>query len=184
MGSLLRLVSCQVRLNPDCVWFGYLRDPAWGANGKLYGIENGLQLYVTGGPIDYANPASNSVSAFGPSDLNEATDLSTTPDGATLLFVAGIGTQNIYAFDVGSQQITQLTSGGNGQRHPRTDGRNLFYIQDCCASASGSVVFTGPVLHRMPFRINQTTDSPMGQFAIQGSDGPVSVKGTFGVAVR
>jgi hypothetical protein len=176
-----RLVACQARSNPACVWFDYLRDPAWDRGGLLYGIEDGKQFFVTTGPINYADPAANRVAPFGPSDLNDAGNLSLAPDNKTVLFAAGIGLQNIYAYNLDSGDIRQLTSGGNGQRFPRTDGSSLFYIQDCCASESGGYVAAGPVLHQIPLRLDQTTDSPFNQYAVRADEGPVSVSAAFGL---
>jgi WD40-like Beta Propeller Repeat len=186
-----RTVVCETRVtpNPSCVFFNFIRDPAWTPDNKLIGLENGNQFYINNQVTNFANPASNQLLKVGPGNLDRAQGSSMSPDGKTIVFSRNTGVDKVYGLDVASGVVTPLTADGIGQYHPAVspDGAYLAYRAQCCQTApnSAGAVSTGSRLHAIPFKPGITTSTPYAvNFLTDAQGKSINVGRSYGITPK
>jgi hypothetical protein len=179
-----RVVTCETSFKKQCVYFNNLSDPAWLPDNRLVTINYGRQIYVSNTRINFDDPSSNDVTPLGSPTLVKAEDLDITPDGQHAVF----SSQNrIYALNLKTTVVSQLTSGGLGQFRPAIspNGKFLFYMQQCCQERPGPGVATSLRVHGIALKINGVTETPYLKFVYRDAQGkPVKTDGQFGVTTR
>jgi hypothetical protein len=183
-----RVVTCTTQTDQDCVYFDNLRDPTWLPDNRLVGINYKRQFYISNGPVNFANPARSRIDPIGPNNLDQPESPETTPDGKNILFSTDEPNGHVYALDLSSQTVKQLTAGGWNQSRPMVspDGQSLLYMQRCCQSIPGGVNTVGSAssyrIHRIPLNTRASTQTPYTQFVIRNAAGKtVPSDGRYGV---
>jgi Tol biopolymer transport system component len=181
-----RVVTCETQGEHRCVYFDNLRDPAWLPDNRFVGINYGRQLYISNGPINFANPAQNRVDVIGPNTLDRASVAATSPNGKYVVFSSNAGVPRVYALNLQSGRVTTLTSDGIGQYTPliSNDGQFLYYIQQCCQRSPtlGGGVATSGHLHRIAFRPDITTPTPYLKNVVRDAEAnPLDPDNQYGV---
>jgi hypothetical protein len=193
LGSLLdngergdRVVTCETMGEHRCVYFDNLRDPAWLPDNRFVAINYGRQLYISNGPVNFANPSQSRVDVIGPGNLDRASIAATSPNGKYVVFSSKAGVPRVYALNLQSGRVKTLTSDGIGQYTPliSNDGQFLYYIQQCCQKSPTGAggVATGGRLHRIPFRPDITTSTPYLKNVVRDAeDSPLDPDDQYGV---
>jgi hypothetical protein len=177
-----RVYFCGTGENNDCYYYENLGDPEWLPDGRLLAVnifEDRTRggLYATDAPLTVANATPTNINRIGPDALDNARDPVATPDGKTIIL--GMGTlQNIYAIDIASKQVKQITKDGIEQYRPAVseDNATLFYIQKCCPTTVAADP-TGSAIHAIPLNRSTTTSTPTSKNYLTYANGE-SVKNT------
>jgi hypothetical protein len=181
-----RVVTCETSFKKSCVYFDNLSDPAWLPDNRLLTINYGRQVYVTNTRVDFDDPSSNKVTPIGSPTLLKAEDLDVTLDGQQAVF----SSQNrVYALNLKTTVVRQLTSGGLGQFRPMIspNGKVLFYLQQCCQERPGlgGSVATSLRVHGIGLKIDAVTETPYLKFVFRDAAGsPVKASGRYGVTIN
>ena len=97
--------------------------------------------------------------------------------------IVGLGVrQNIYAVDIVTGAVQQLTKGGLEQYTPLVsgDGKVLFYVQQCCP-VSAVAPASGSVLHAVALDLNAVTSTPSNVNYISNASGtPIDASTRYG----
>jgi dipeptidyl aminopeptidase/acylaminoacyl peptidase len=186
-----RVVACETQNNSQirCVYFDNLRDPAWMPDNRLVGINYEKQIYISDGPVNVADPASNTVKPVGPNTLDRARTAETTPDGRFVIFSSKAGIPRVYALELQTGLVKTLTSDGIGQYDPliSSDGKSLYFVQSCCQKTptGGGGVFTSGQVHRIALNTTATTATPYGKNYLQNAEGKsVGPSGQYGLTTQ
>jgi Tol biopolymer transport system component len=184
-----RVVTCEAQGANRCVYFDNLRDPAWLPDNRFVAINYGKQIYISNGPVNFANPAQSRVDVIGPNNLDRATRAETSRDGRYVVFSSRAGLPRVYTLNLQSGQVKTLTSDGIGQYTPliSNDGQFLYYTQQCCQKSPTGAggVATGWRLHRIAFRPENTTATPYLKNVLRDVAGkPLAPDGQYGMTTQ
>ena len=181
-----RIYFCGTAADNRCFYYANLGDPEWMPNGRLIAVNvfpDGTRggLYATDGAPRVGDTVPTDVNRIGPEDLINATAPAVTPDGKKIIVGLGVR-QNIYAVDIVTGAVQQLTKDGLEQYTPLVsgDGKVLFYVQQCCPS-SPTAPASGSVLHAVALNLNAVTSTPSNVNYISNTSGtPIDASTRYG----
>jgi Tol biopolymer transport system component len=162
---------CNTQGDAFCYYFTYLRDPGWNTDAQVVAVsDDRKQLYRIG-------VADNSVQAIGPATLDAAANPVGSADGRHIVFDSGIA-EKLYALELASGQLRQLTAQGTGQFRPTVsaDGQALLFVERCCGGS-----FPTAVLRAVRLDLNATINGGVQENLLRDAAGRIiSASGQFG----